>query len=161
MPGQIIDSGVWSRLSATLTLSSALLVLHWGRETKTPWALQTLISGCRGGGLCARQQLPPSRSPTASLLSIWRIKGVIVACLPVRLLLRGRPAGCCLLVPAWSVRTAGSCWAQLDPPSYKWKEQTPWQSKNKSWALWAAQSDRSVVVTAERGETQRREATRP
>lgn len=98
---------------------------------------------------------------TASMLSIWRIKGVIVACLPVRLLLGGRPAGCCLLVPARSVRAAGSCWAQLDPPSYKWKEQTPWQSKNKPWVLWAAQSDSSVVVTAERGETRRPKATAP
>ena len=71
MPGQINDSGVWRRLSARLTLSSALLVLHRGRETKTPWALQTLISGCRGGGGSAldgsclphtRLQLPCSLS---------------------------------------------------------------------------------------------------
>lgn len=87
---------------------------------------------------------------TASLPSIWRIKGVIMACLPVRLLLGGRPAGCCLLVPARSVKAAGSCWAQLDPPSFKWKEQTPWQSKNKSWALWAAQSDSRTRRSMER-----------
>lgn len=109
------------------------------------------ISVCRGGGFLHSTAAASLTLLTASLRSVWRIKGVIVACLPVRLLLGGRPAGCCLLVPARSVRAAGSCWAQLDPPSYKWKDQTPWQSKNKSRVLWAAQSD----SRARRSKTQR------
>lgn len=78
---------------------------------------------------------------TASLLTIWTIKCAIMMCLPVRLLLGGQLAGCCLLVPAQSVRAAVSQWAQLNPPSCKWKEQAPWQSKNKSWVLQAAHSN--------------------
>ena len=64
-------------------------------------------------------------------------------CLPVGLLLGGAagrlPA--CLSQPG-VFRAAGSCLAQLDPPSYKWKERAPWQSKNNPRVLSAAQRQR-------------------
>lgn len=104
-----------------------------------PQHIWSLAARC-GWGLHSATTASPTPL-TASLLTIWTIKCAIMMCLPVRLLLGGQLADCCLLVPAQSVRAAVSHWAQLNPPSCKWKEQAPWQSKNKSWVLRAAHSN--------------------
>lgn len=123
-------------------------MLHWGQEKapRAPQSHQTPWCRVGGGGDSASLTLR-----TVSLCSIWRTKGVIMVCLPVRLLLGGRPAGCCLLVPARSVRAAGSCWAQLDPPSANGRNRRHANPKINPEPC-ELLSESSVVVTARRAE---------